>query len=242
LKPIVRIDTDLVVLSDLHSNGPSIREVARQIPHDAIVAFLGDAVGYYDEPNFVCDFLRDRANYAIAGNHDRYVTGQLPYSSTRESSYRIEWTKEQLTPQNLKWLEELPSEILLSLEPAVSLSLEENRVEFNSIFMAHGSPGNCEKYVYPDTEIDFDCDVGTIVLLGHTHHPMIRRTEFGVVINPGSVGQPRDYNPSSSYLLINTVKEHFEIKRNRYNHSDYARQLSEKGFDPYSIGLITRIK
>jgi diadenosine tetraphosphatase ApaH/serine/threonine PP2A family protein phosphatase len=71
---------------------------------------------------------------------------------------------------------------------------------------------------------------------------MIRRTEFGVVINPGSVGQPRDYNPSSSYLLINTVKEHFEIKRNRYNHSDYARQLSEKGFDPYSIGLITRIK
>ncbi len=98
--------------------------------------FLGDAVGYYDEPNFVCDFLRDRANYAIAGNHDRYVKGQLNYPSERESKYRIQWTKSQLTPRNLQWLDDLPGELSLHLDQTKTIDTSDEKIDFRLVHLA----------------------------------------------------------------------------------------------------------
>ena len=203
--------------------------------------FLGDAVGYYDEPNFVCDFLRDRANYAIAGNHDRYVTGQLNYPLDRESKYRIQWTKSQLTPRNLQWLDDLPGELSLHLDNSTSVVVNGERIGFQSLFLAHGSPGNCERYIYPNTDINFECDDGTLLLLGHTHHPMIRKADFGAVLNPGSVGQPRDRNPSSSYMTIDFEDGNINIHRSAYEHISYAESLLNKEFDKESVWLLTRV-
>lgn len=230
----------LIVLSDLHSNGPSLREVSRLIPDHAIVMFLGDAVGYYDEPNFVCDFLRDRANYAIAGNHDRYVTGQLTYPSERESKYRIQWTKSQLTTRNLQWLDDLPGELSLHLDQTKTIDTNGEKIDFRLLHLAHGSPGSCEKYIYPNTDINFECETGTLLLLGHTHHPMMRRTDFGAVVNPGSVGQPRDRNPASSYLSIDLSNGSCRLQRTTYGHLNYAKSLLKKDFDQESVTLLTR--
>jgi predicted phosphodiesterase len=231
----------LFVISDIHANGPSLREIARSIPDHALVTFLGDAVGYYDEPNFVCDFLRDRANYAIAGNHDRYVTGRLAYPLERELKYRIQWTRSQLTPRNLRWLDDLPGELSLKLDKATTLEVSGDIVEFQSLRLAHGSPGDCEQYIYPNTDINFACETGTLLLLGHTHHPMIRRADFGAVLNPGSVGQPRDRNPSSCFASINFGTQSFTFERTAYPFLEYAAALLNKDFDKESVSLLTRL-
>jgi predicted phosphodiesterase len=240
LSRILSTNYQLVMLSDIHANGPSIREVANKIPDDAVVVFLGDAVGYYDEPNFACDYLKDRANFALAGNHDRYTTGQLPYPTERDSKYRIQWTRDVLTSRNLKWLEELPTELSLKLPNPFLLRFGENIKEIRSVQLAHGAPGNCEKYVYPDSNIEFDLPDGTLALLGHTHHAMIRTTKFGVVLNPGSIGQPRDRNPASSFATIDFPTGSITHHRISYNHKEYARVLTENGFDEESISMLTR--
>ena len=236
----LQIDKPFVILSDLHANGVALRAVAESIPDNANVLFAGDVVGYYDEPNFACDYLRDRANIAIAGNHDLYVTGKLTYPPERESKYRIQWTRETLTARNLRWLEELPLQYLFNTEEAFQIEVAGEIVELNSLMLAHGMPGNSERYIYPNTVIDFESEIGTLVILGHTHHPMLRRTDFGAVLNPGSIGQPRDRNPSSSYATINFSSRSIDHLRVPYDHIGYAATLREKGFDEESIGILTR--
>jgi predicted phosphodiesterase len=242
LRSPLRINIPLFILSDLHANGPAIRSVAESIPDSATVVFVGDAVGYYDDPNYACDYLRDRAAIAIAGNHDLYVTGKLPYELVRECKYRIQWTREKLTARNLKWLEELPLQHIFDPEEPFQLVVGEEIVEFTSLMLAHGSPGNCEQYIYPDTPIDFECENGTLAVFGHTHHPMFRRTAFGAVINPGSIGQPRDRIPSSSYATINFLSRAVNYLRIPYDHIGYAETLHKNGFDEESIRLLTRTK
>ncbi len=113
-------------------------------------------------------FSQRPANYAIAGNHDRYVTGQLTYPSERESKYRIQWTKSQLTTRNLQWLDDLPGELSLHLDQTKTIDTNGEKIDFRLLHLAHGSPGSCEKYIYPNTDINFECETGTLLLLGHT--------------------------------------------------------------------------
>lgn len=218
----------------------ALRAVMDSIPAEANVLFAGDAVGYYDEPNYVCDFLRDRANFAIAGNHDLYVTGKLPYKMANEAKYRIQWTREKLSAKNYQWLDELPLQQVLRTEKTFHLGISSETVELNSLILAHGVPGNCERYVYPDTPIDFVCAPGTLVILGHTHHPMLRRTGFGLVVNPGSIGQPRDRNPSSALAHIDLLEGTIYLRRVPYDHSEYAIYLRDRNFDEESIRILTR--
>ena len=239
------IDTSkrIFVLSDIHANLPALESVTPLIRADDIVVCLGDMVGYYTEPNEVCDFIRARADFAIVGNHDLYCLDQIPFKQENEEKYRVHDTRAALNDINTRWLQSLPHQIILTLSAPVIFKIKDNDIEIKHIHMAHGAPSNIETYIYPDKPLPDDCcATETLLLLGHTHHPMLRAETFGAVLNAGSVGQPRDWNPKPSFAIIDLAAASMSHERSIYDWNHYANVLAARGFHSDSISLLTRIR
>jgi predicted phosphodiesterase len=224
-------------ISDIHSNLPALKAVLSEIPDDSLIFCAGDIVGYYLEPNEVCNLLKARSVFCIQGNHDKYVLGKLAYCQSKEFKYRIIETREKLTNSNLQWLNELPDCINILLKNNLNLNYSRDI----SITIAHGSPRNVEEYIYPDTPIDFLIDdTNNFLILGHTHHPMERHAGSRVVINPGSVGQARDRIPGACFASIELLTRKVNFHRITYQIEKYQSQLINIGYDSSMIKILSR--
>lgn len=225
---------EVYVISDIHSNLIALEAVLSEIPKGSFIICLGDFVGYYLEPNEVCEKIQYLNSYNIAGNHDLYVTQELEFDPSKDKIYRTSWTRSVMKSSNLDWLSSLP----ISIQFNVS-----DNSKIKKILAYHGSPYNIESYIYPNSEIKFQqFDTETIVLLGNTHYPMIRNQESNILINPGSVGQPRDYNPMASYCKINLKELIIEIKRVLYNVSRCKKKLKLYHVSQMAIDMLSRTK
>jgi diadenosine tetraphosphatase ApaH/serine/threonine PP2A family protein phosphatase len=201
-----------LVLSDIHSNLEAFNAVLDAAGPVDEVWCLGDVVGYGPDPNACVDLLKSLPHQCIAGNHDWATLGRLDLedfnSDAREANL---WNREQLTAENLAYLGDLPQTI--KMEPFT---------------LVHGSPRYpIWEYVINISTAEANSDhFDTLYcFVGHTHTPIIyplgelgeeQRSEAvplssGVavslgperlIINPGSVGQPRDGNPAASYAVV----------------------------------------
>lgn len=185
---------------------------------------LGDIVGYGPSPNECCDLLRARGVLAIAGNHDEAALEAASADRfnplAREA---IDWTREQLTPENREFLAGLP---------------RERRVD--GFAMVHGAPVQHFDYIMDVTDAHqaFGRTAETLTFVGHSHVAEVYyqdptgRTfqqrllhggridvvpEFRYIINVGSVGQPRDRNPLASFALYDVEGGAVEIRRVAYD-------------------------
>jgi len=216
-----------LVLSDIHSNLEALEAVLEDAGSVDRTWCLGDLVGYGPDPNACVETLRSRSPLCIAGNHDWATLGKLDLedfnADAREANL---WNREQLLAANLAYLNDRPETLVEG--------------EFT---LAHGSP--CypiwEYLLYPSTALAaFDCFENRFCFVGHTHSPLVFRLtsrdgreqceslsfpasgllELGadrLIMNPGSVGQPRDGDPRASYLLLDTSAMTVEHRRVRYD-------------------------
>lgn len=177
---------EFAVFSDVHGNIYALEEMLRQTEKCGInnYIFCGDIVGYFLHQEEVIDHLRRLPGlFAVKGNHDEYYLSTLGNSRVSEyyaEKYGKSHTR-RLTDRALRYLESLPE--------SVDICIERKRV-----LIVHGSKEQyLEGRVYPDTEVsedtyrDYD-----FVFLGHTHYRMYRKIGKTVLLNPGSLGQPRD--------------------------------------------------
>ena len=190
----------IAFLSDIHANIDAFETVLKAIDKDSIdvIYIAGDLIGYYYHPDKVIDICMSRDDiHCIRGNHDKNFLDALKDESLMTkmikkygSSYQI--TKEKLSDNQVLWLESLPAKLELMIDQV-------------SITIAHGSIHSEDKYVYPN-EISFDLlkelSNSDYTVLGHTHHPFIWCNENKWLVNPGSVGQPRDKSALSSFLYL----------------------------------------
>ncbi len=201
--------TLLAVLGDLHANLSALKAVEADLERRGVeeVVVLGDLVGYLARPNQVVARVAQRGWPCLAGNYDQaVVTGGdrgveqylKPGIGPRPRAV-YQWTCRHITPRNKEFLAKLPQR--LRFERA------------GSRFLAcHGSPRGIRHYVYPRHdpreleswlgEAGVDC-----LLLAHTHQPFLRRLPSGLVLNPGSVGFPKDGDPRASYALVQAGRE-----------------------------------
>ncbi|MEX3010163.1 metallophosphoesterase [Hoeflea sp. TYP-13] len=227
------------LISDIHANLAALKTVLDKIPLYTTILCAGDILGYYTEPNEVCQLLRERKVQCIKGNHDKYILGELEYPATRELAYRIEATRRLLSARNYKWLASLPDKLSINIPSSHG---GEKTAETN-ILIAHGSPSNVEEYIYPDTPIDFLSKLRQdYLVLGHTHHPMKQKAGELTVINPGSVGQPRDWIPEPSYASINPASKAICFYRASYDVSAYQNLLRRASIDHSVIEILSRSK
>ncbi len=217
------------LISDIHANLAALEAVLNDMPRTDLLLCCGDVVGYYAQPNETCERLRASGALCVRGNHDAYVIGALEPNPDRREAYRTDWTREQLTPANYAWLEQLPTERNFEFEGL-------------SIRLRHASPWDEETYLYPDSPRlkEIRLVQNELLLVGHTHHPLAREAGDGMVVNPGSVGQPRDWNPRASYALLRLPSKSFDIRRVSYSVASVRKNLEDLGWDKKIIRILDR--
>ena len=210
----------LGLLSDVHANLPALEavlaDVDRVAPDSVWVA--GDLVGYNPWPNEVLEILRARQVRAIRGNHDRAVLGGDTSWFNELAAAAIRWTRIQLAPAGVGYLK--------GLEDRTRGTMPEGLIA-----MYHGSPRNDDEYVFPWTadESMVQAAGAPFVVLGHTHLPMSLRVRSGFLVNPGSVGQPRDGDSRASWGVLDLARRRFEVRRVAYDIDRVAGEIRKAG-------------
>ena len=222
----------VALISDIHANLEAFEAVLADMPAADRIVCCGDVVGYYDRPNEVCALVRDRGIACIRGNHDAYVIGALTPKPENRLSYRTDWTRDTLDPSHRQWLEELGTEISLEAGP-------------RRLRIRHASPWDEETYLYPDADAALArVRIGRdeILAVGHTHRPLHRQIDEGWLVNPGSVGQPRDWNPLAAYAMIDMTTGAIEPRRVAYGVAQMQTRLAAQGWDPGITNLLSRTR
>ena len=185
------------LVSDVHGNLPALETVLGEMPPVDRLLCAGDVVGYNPWPGECVDRLRERSVPTVAGNHDRAVfTDRLRMNHMANAG--VEYTRENLSDEQRAWLRGLP----------VERTVLDGRVK-----VVHGHPDDPDRYTYPEEFSGAMLGEADVLVLGHTHVQAHRTFDAGVVVNPGSVGQPRDGDPRAAYAVVDldgepTVEAH----------------------------------
>ncbi len=213
---------EIAVISDIHGNLIAFKEVLKSIGNKKIFC-CGDLVGYYPFANEVIEIVKKRKIISVLGNHDyAVVTGDTSWFNPI-AAFAIEWTRKRIKKENLEFLRNLPL------------------VYKNDFYMVHGSPRNkLEEYVFPDYSdelLKYFLKLANreILILGHTHVPFVKKFDSEIVFNPGSVGQPRDFDPRASYAILDIEKREVEIIRVDYDIDAVADAVEREGL-PSRLG------
>jgi predicted phosphodiesterase len=218
-----------LVLTDIHANleaFDTVLEDARRRTFDGTL-ILGDLIGYGADPNAIVDGVLALAPAAIVrGNHDKIAIG-LGEAEGFNAVARAaaSWTYNSLTPSNRAWLAALPQ------GPTVVDDL---------LMICHGAPYDEDAYIFDELDAvrGLKASARQLCLFGHTHYPVtfelangsflgtppspdaetILELKEGVkyLLNPGSVGQPRDGDPRAAYAIVDTAARHVELMRLEY--------------------------
>lgn len=214
----------VLILSDIHANLTALEAVLADAPDYDAVWCLGDLVGYGPDPNECIERIRSLPNLVcLMGNHDAAVLDIIDANAFNpEARASVQWTKQVLTETNL-----------------LDMSKKTARIVVEDTTLAHASPR------YPIWEylldvytakINFDYFTTGLCLVGHTHVPVIYTLEEGAsqarlvvpeantvtelplrsIVNPGSVGQPRDRDPRAAYALFEPETRLWEYRRVSY--------------------------
>lgn len=228
-----------LILSDIHGNDDALRAVLADAKgrYDQI-ACLGDLVGYGAEPNQVVEWVRANAPSTIRGNHDKACTGLDPidhYNPAARAS--AVWTHLELTRENTEYLKRLP-------RGPLPIPCEQGNFD-----LVHGSPVDEDEYLInlnDVAEIRSQLEV-QLSFFGHTHvqggflvarggvkrivpGPALElEPDYFYLINPGSVGQPRDGDPRAAYAVYSPKDRVVEFRRVDYDVAKAARKIHEAG-------------
>jgi diadenosine tetraphosphatase ApaH/serine/threonine PP2A family protein phosphatase len=224
----------ILLLSDIHANLEALEACLAEAPAYDLVANLGDVVGYGASPNEVVDRSRSLGKIFVRGNHDKAATGLLALDDFNPmAATAATWTRDQLTAEHHEWLKSLPQG---------PLALE----GFPQAQLVHGSPADEDIYIVSlgDALVPLLALTTPLTFFGHTHlqggffangnsadgfRPEYRtvgqaesvslqlKPDTRYMINPGSVGQPRDGDWRAAFALFDTEAQVVHFHRTPYN-------------------------
>lgn len=215
-----------LVLSDIHGNAAALEvvlEAAAEHGAEHIVN-CGDLIGYYYQPDRVLSLLSEWPMDAVRGNHEDMLRRAVDDSKylaecTARYGHGLEFTLERLLPRQVDWLVTLPATLKLDFSGFRML-------------LAHGTPQSTDGYLYPDASendlqhIDEECALQEdLVVVGHTHYQNLWRRSKLRILNPGSVGQPRDRLPGAAWAMIDTETGEIELHREAYDASEIVQTV-----------------
>ena len=217
----------IAVLSDIHGNRHAFEAVLDAVDAEGVddVWCLGDVVGYGADPDACCELAAERCRISLVGNHDLAVRGDIPLDEfSTGARLAAEWTQEVIAPENLEYLRELRPELL----------------DREDVGLYHASPRDpVWEYVLSTLLADMclDAQPHRVCLIGHSHVALSFRREEGEpaggqtrpdgdevdlsehewLLNPGSVGQPRDGDPRAAWMVLDTAAPSATWRRTTYD-------------------------
>ena len=229
-----------LILSDIHGNYEALEAVLEDARgrYDRILC-LGDLVGYGADPNPVAEWAKSNVASIVRGNHDRACTGtdSLEYFNPSARASAV-WTRGVLTPGNSNYLEHLARG---------PLRVTPNGVSSEGFDLVHGSPLDEDEYLVGLEDVQFLGEYleTKLTFFGHTHlqggfmlaprsvsRLLMNRVvqlepDYYYLINPGSVGQPRDGDPRAAYALYSPEDRTVEFRRVPYDIGKAAAKILE---------------
>ncbi len=216
----------VAVISDIHANRHAFEAILDAVASSEAAELwcLGDLVGYGAEPDACVELAREHAAVCLGGNHDMAVTGEIALDEfSRGASLAAQWTREVIAPENLAFL--------AGLSP---------QAEEWSLGLYHASPRDpVWEYVLSAllAELCLDVQPHRVCLIGHSHVALSFERHSGALatgeprrdgtvldiaagewlINPGSVGQPRDGDPRAAWLLLDLDADMASFHRVEYD-------------------------
>jgi diadenosine tetraphosphatase ApaH/serine/threonine PP2A family protein phosphatase len=238
----------ILIISDIHANLTAFQTVLQDAKGQwEYVWCLGDVVGYGPDPNECVELLRTLPHLCLAGNHDWAALGRLDIRTFNpDARMAVNWTRETLTQDNIEYLDALPTTFVIG-----------------NYTLAHGSPREpVWEYILEPliATLNFPHFETPYCLVGHTHQPIIYElvdTEGETeaipptyrkvrplngrrqIINPGSVGQPRDQNPDAAYAILDVEANVWEHRRIPYDVAAVQKRMRSHGMPER---LVTRLE
>jgi predicted phosphodiesterase len=228
-----------LIISDIHANWDALDAVLNRAEgkYDLVVN-CGDLVGYGPEPNRVVDWCRATNAAVVRGNHDKAAVGlaDLEWFNPVAKAAAL-WTSEILTEENRTYLATLPV----------------GPVTVQDFSLVHGSPMDEDEYLVEPSDVDGFVPDHTLSFFGHTHlqggfylhrrgvYPLTLDSLFidetaAYLVNPGSVGQPRDHDPRAAFAIYDSELRRVDFDRAEYDATLTARKIFEAGL-PEVLGL-----
>ena len=228
----------IAVLSDVHANLPALEAVLADAgPVDAIW-HLGDVVGYGPDPAGVVERLRDAGATGVRGNHDAAASGGSEIEWFNPEARRaMEWTRGAISQSSLDWLGAQPDRRTEGISELVHGSFREPLWEYvTSQSVARGSlealGAKVGLHGHTHIPVAFVEDGGRLAFMrGRTGGPLELKGRRALV-NPGSVGQPRDGNPDASYMILDPAAGVVSWHRVPYDVKAVQGAMREAGLPP----------
>jgi putative phosphoesterase len=221
----------IAVISDVHSNCFALEAVLKELlkEYPDKVLLLGDSFGYYPWAVETYDLLRPHVSSALLGNHDK-----LLIDTSAPVSPPGYWAVAQANRQALCVNRSEALQWLQTLSPELEFAQGNWRIR-----CVHGTPEDpLNGRFYPDnlSTPAWMPTAGEVLLMGHTHYPMVRKSSAGgFLLNPGSVGQPRDSDPRASWALLSLPGLQATVRRTEYNVQHAISELER--MDWYSVAI-----
>jgi predicted phosphodiesterase len=237
-----------LIVSDIHANREALEAVLAHAhgDYDRIVC-LGDLAGYGADPNFTVEWARANVSAIVRGNHDRVCAGiESLYSYRPAARAAAEWSQHTLTPENRTYLERLPR----------------GPLPFEGFDLVHGSPLDEDDYLMTTadvTTIRHEIEA-RLTFFGHTHiqggfliarggvktidpHRTLElERHCNYLVNPGSVGQPRDGDSHAAYAIYFPLDRVVEFRRVAYDTAAAAEKIRAAGLpDSLASRLLTGV-
>ncbi len=223
------------VIADIHGNLEALQVVLADIKEQKCthVVCLGDVVGYGANPKECLDIIRGMNIPVVKGNHDEYIGVDVnPDGFNEAAAAAVTWSRAQLTEDDRKWLRELKYFRLVANFSIVHATLDAPQ-RWGYVFEKLEAAAS---FTYQNTQVCF---------FGHTHVPVAFIRDTGVrggtyskfrveagkkyFVNVGSVGQPRDGNPKSAYVIYDLVQQTIELRRLDYPIAEAQRKIRAAG-------------
>ncbi|WP_433628868.1 metallophosphoesterase family protein [Halomicrococcus sp. NG-SE-24] len=208
------------VLSDVHANRIALDAVLADMPDVDAMVNAGDVVGYNPWPAECLETVRRRDVPSVMGNHDRAVASGTAFRFNSMARAGVEYASEELSDDQREWLADRPD----------NLRLFDGRVR-----VVHGHPDDPDHYTYPKEFAPELLDDEDVLVMGHTHVQHHEVYDEGIVMNPGSVGQPRDGDPRAAYAVLDLDDGSVDERRVEYDVEAVQREVREVGL-PEKIG------
>ena len=229
----------LALLGDIHGNHLALQAVLTAASSSGVEKLLitGDLVGYYDAPLIVLEMLQLWDRHMVRGNHEDMLNtarSDSAFLAQVDARYGtgLRTAVEQLDTKQLDELCNLHHPLELVIDGC-------------KILLCHGAPWDNDQYVYPDAQPELleRCAMPEfdLVVLGHTHYPMQQKIGRTLVVNPGSVGQPRNRQPGAYWAIFDTVSQNLEFHQEQYDSSALVQECQQRHPEiPYLAEVLTR--
>lgn len=204
------------LISDIHGNYSALSTVLSALQGMGVedIICLGDVAGYYSQINECCDALRERDIPVLQGNHDFYLTRNVPCPRSNSANRCLDYQRQNIRDDNMAWL-----------------ATKQPRDFWHGINVVHGGWNDpLDEYLVPAASYFAPLE-GRVFASGHTHVQLAWQCEGKTYCNPGSVGQPRDGNPAAAFATWDGSR--FSLHRIAYDIDNVHQAMAKAGFTRY---------